>query len=120
MDIPQWVPGVGGNHFGLNIPMLYTGTERWRGGPAMIHDRGAEIVDLPGGSRVIPHDQSIRAAYNMGASSSQSRTGGGITINISSVTLNNGGDIKDMARKVAEQIQYEMEKRAINNAVGAI
>ena len=116
-SIPDWVPGVGGKHFGLNIPMLAHGTPNWMGGPAVINERGGELVDLPQGSRVIPHDQSIRSAYDMGARSSH---GNDITVNIIGTTINNGQDIKELARQVAEQIHYEMEKEAINSAVGGI
>lgn len=113
---PEWTPGVGGKSFGpLNIPMLATGTDNWQGGPAVIHDAGAEIVDLPSGTRVIPHDKSMREAFNSGAKSA-----GGISINISGVTINNGADINEFAKKVAARIQYEMEKEAINRTVGAI
>lgn len=116
VDIPDWVPGVGGKHFGVNIPYLAHGTDDWGGGPAVINEKGGEIVDLPSGARVIPHDQSVRAAYNMGAAARC----GDIHINISGVTINNGSDIREFARKVAEQIHYEMEKEAINSTVGAI
>lgn len=34
----------------------------------MIHDRGAEIVDLPKGTRVYPHDKSIQIARQEGRS----------------------------------------------------
>lgn len=118
IDIPSWVPGFGGQTFGpLNVPHLYTGTSNWQGGPAMVHDRGAEIIDLPQGSRVIPHDASLRNAYNMGKSSAGNA---GITVNISGVNINNGNDINEFARKVAERIHYEMEKEAMNRTVGAI
>ena len=120
VDIPSWVPKYGGSHFGLNIPYLYNGTTDWQGGAAVVNDRGAEIINLPSGAQVIPHSQSMRNAYNMGASSGNLRTGGGITVNISGVTINNGSDIREFARKVAEQIHYEMEKEAINSTVGAI
>jgi len=40
----------------------------------MIHDRGAEIVDLPSGTRVYPHDKSLKKAYQDGAAS-KGRTG---------------------------------------------
>ena len=69
IKIPDWVPGLGGKDFKINIPtiqMLYTGTNNWRGGPAMIHDRGAEIVDLPSGTRVYPHDKSLQMAREEG------------------------------------------------------
>ena len=66
VDVPDWVPGVGGQHYQPSIPMLATGTENWTGGLAMIHDAGAEIVDLPQGARVYPHDKSIAMAFNAG------------------------------------------------------
>ncbi|WP_293997852.1 phage tail tape measure protein [uncultured Megasphaera sp.] len=116
VDIPSWVPGVGGNHFGMNIPYLASGTDSWQGGFAVINEKGGEIVDLPQGSRVMPHDQSVKAAYNMGTRSRND----GITVNIIGTTINNGEDIKELARKVAEQIHFEMEKEAINSTVGGI
>lgn len=116
VDIPSWVPEYGGQHFGVNIPYLAHGTDDWGGGPAVINERGGEIVDLPSGARVIPHDQSVRAAYNMGAAARR----GDIHINISGVTITNGQDVKDFARQIAAQIQYEMEKEAINSTMGAI
>lgn len=119
VTIPEWVPGYGGESFGpLNIPHLYTGTDNWRGGPAVVHDRGAEIIDLPNGTRVVPHDQSMRQAYNMGKSSSSS--GNHFTVQFSGVTIQNGSDIKELARNVVREIHYEMEKHAMNRAVGAI
>lgn len=117
VDIPAWVPEVGGQHFGLNIPYLARGTDNWGGGPAVINERGGEMVDLPSGTRVIPHDRSIQIAYNMGAAR---RGSGDITVNLYGTTINSGGDIKELARRIAAHIQYEMEKEAINSTVGAI
>lgn len=117
VDIPDWVPNYGGSKFGLNIPYLSHGTNNWGGGAAVINEKGGEIVDLPKGSRVIPHDESVRTAYNMGM---RSQGGNDITVNIIGTTINNGQDIKELARQVAEQIHYEMEKEAINSAVGGI
>ena len=70
IDIPDWVPVLGGKTYGIHIPtipMLYQGTSNWRGGTAIIHDRGGEIVDLPKGTRVYPHDKSIALAWKEGA-----------------------------------------------------
>lgn len=67
VDIPDWVPLVGGTHFGLNIPTipaLAKGTSDWQGGLVQISERGGEIVDLPKGSRVYPHDESVSIAKN--------------------------------------------------------
>ena len=56
---------VGGGHIGFNIPTIPTlakGTDNWKGGIVQISEKGGEIVDLPSGSRVYPHDESIRMA----------------------------------------------------------
>lgn len=64
--VPEWVPGIGGKGWeGLNIPQIPTlakGTDNWQGGIVQISERGGEIVDLPSGSRVYPHDESVQIA----------------------------------------------------------
>lgn len=119
VDIPDWVPGVGGQHFGVNIPTLYTGTSNFSGGPAVINDRfGGEIVDLPSGTRIIPHDQSVQQAYKMGSMSGG--FGGDININISNANFANTGDEKREIKRIASEIFFELETRAINLNTGAI
>lgn len=121
INIPTWVPGIGGQGFGpLNIPHLASGTDNWPGGTAMIHDRGAEIVDLPSGSRVIPHDKSITAAYNQGKAQSFAGISGGINVHIANVNVNGDDDIEKLARDIAARIFAQMQKRAVNLKVGAI
>ena len=117
VDVPDWVPDYGGQHIGFNIPYLARGTRDWPGGPAVINDRGGEIAYMPSGSVVLPHDNSIRAAYNMG-----SQNGNQISVNVNfyGTSVNNMGDIKEIARQIAAEIQRETEKIAINNTVGAI
>lgn len=70
VDIPDWIPGVGGKSFGVNIPKiphLARGTDDWIGGLARINEGGrGELVNLPGGSQVIPHDVSMRYAREAG------------------------------------------------------
>ena len=72
--VPSWIPGVGGKSIGVNIPKipnLYTGTDHWKGGLAAINEPrfGGEIVDLPKGTRVYPHDESIKKARAEGKQS---------------------------------------------------
>lgn len=38
------------------------GTSYWRGGLTRVNERGSEIIDLPSGTRIIPHDISTKAA----------------------------------------------------------
>lgn len=117
VSVPEWVPGVGGQVYNPAIPHLYSGTENWKGGPAMVHDRGAEIIDLPSGSRVIPHDQSINTAYSQGQ---RSAGGTNITINIANANMGSGGDMRKLARDLADQLLYELQTRAVNQNEGAI
>jgi len=42
------------------------GTSYWRGGPTMVNERGGEIIDLPRGSRIYPHDKSVQMAKSGG------------------------------------------------------
>lgn len=66
IDVPDWVPGIGGTTYSFNIPTIptdmpnyATGTSYHRGGLAMINEGGrGEIVDLPNGTAVIPPDKS--------------------------------------------------------------
>jgi hypothetical protein len=63
VDIPDWVPIVGGQHFGLSIakiPMLATGGNVWREGSAIVGERGPELLNLPAGASVHPLTASQR------------------------------------------------------------
>lgn len=114
LTIPDWVPGIGGQSFKINvptIPMLYQGTDNWKGGMAMIHDQGGEIVDLPQGSRVYPHDKSIEMARMEGARNS---SGGSVTVNIQKladkIEVRSDEDID----RIAEALAYRLKKIAFN------
>ena len=113
VTIPDWVPGLGGKSFGINIPtipQLYKGTNNWKGGVAMIHDRGGEIVDLPQGSRVYPHDKSVEMARREGERSGS----GSISINIQKladkIEVRSDEDID----RIAEALAYKLKKIALN------
>ena len=67
ISLPDWVPKIGGK--GINIPLipkLAKGTDNWKGGIVQVHEKGGEIIDLPNGSRVYPHDESVKKAYQDG------------------------------------------------------
>ena len=115
VTIPDWVPGLGGKSFGINIPtipQLYRGTDNWKGGMAMIHDRGGEIVDLPQGSRVYPHDKSVEMARKEGA-----KEKAGVTIIIQKladkIEIRDDKDI-DL---IAEALANKLKKVAFNMGV---
>ena len=114
IKVPDWVPLIGGKDFSINIPpvpLLYKGTDNWKGGMAVIHDRGGEIVDLPQGSRVYPHDKSVEMARRDGAA--QGKTGS-VVINIQKladkIEVRSDEDID----RIAEALAYKLKKVAFN------
>lgn len=114
LTIPDWVPLIGGKSFSINIPtipQLYKGTDNWRGGAAMIHDRGGEIVDLPKGTRVYPHDKSVEMARKEGAAAGSA---GSISIVIQKladkIEVRNDEDID----RIAEALAIKLKKVALN------
>lgn len=113
VNIPDWVPGLGGKSFGINIPtipQLYKGTGNWKGGMAMIHDRGGEIVDLPQGSRVYPHDKSVEMARKDG----ERKGSGAVTINIQKLADNLEVRSDQDIDRIAEALAYKLKKIAFN------
>ena len=104
ISIPDWVPGVGGASLKIPlIPQLAKGTDNWAGGVAQISERGGEIVDLPSGSRVYPHDETVKMAYQDGANT-------GKTVNVSipkiadTIVVREDADIDKIVNKLAKQL----------------
>ena len=118
--IPDWVPNWGGKDFSLNIPLLFTGTENWKGGLAKIHDQGGEIIDLPSGTRVMPHDKSVKEAREMGRKEGavNNRTNNSITINklADSIVVREEADID----KIISGLVNKLQVHAINTMEGAV
>ena len=105
IDIPKWIPVIGGNTYSFNIPKIpdipnfATGTSYHRGGLAEINEGGrGEIVDLPNGSKVIPADKSKKILDNSNKN---------INININVYGGNN--DVDEIVDKVAYKIKYALE-----------
>ncbi|WP_048341134.1 phage tail tape measure protein [Clostridium haemolyticum] len=104
--VPDWVPGLGGKGFdGLNIPKiprLAKGTNNWQGGIVQVHEKGGEIIDLPGGSRVFPHDKSVSMAREQGRKEAKPETPANVNLTIN---INGTNDPKQVAREVRKQIE---------------
>ena len=112
LKIPDWVPVLGGKNFSINIPtipMLAKGTNNWTGGLAMTQERGGEIMDLPRGTRVYPHDKSVQMARAEGA---KAGSGTNININISKladkVEVRSDKDIDAIVNKLADKLEKIM------------
>lgn len=95
----------GGEEVSLpEIPKLYKGADNWKGGLAITQDKGAEIMDLPHGTRVYPHDKSLSMAYQEGKQASTS----GNTISIAkladSIIVREEADIDKIADRLCRKI----------------
>lgn len=105
----------------VSIPRLAKGTENWRGGIVQISERGGEIVDLPQGSRVYPHDKSVSMAKEQGRKEGKNTKGETkITITIpklaDQIVVREDGDID----KVAQRLADKLEKVAKNMGGGEV
>lgn len=100
LKIPDWVPGVGGKALYISkIPMLARGTKNWSGGIAQVNEKGGEIIDLPRGTRVYPHDESIRRAKQEGSKN--------ITIAkiADTIVIREEADIDKTVKKLVEELE---------------
>jgi hypothetical protein len=66
------------------------GTNNWGGGPTLINEDGGEIVDLPQGTRIYPHDVSMEMAKNSDSGN------GGDTYNFYNVPMDQIGEVKEL------------------------
>lgn len=109
LKIPDWVPGIGGKDFRINIPVipqLAKGTGNWKGGLVQVHERGGEIIDLPRGTRVYPHDKSVQMAYREG-----SRRGASLIIQklADQIIIREDADIDRIVDKLADMLKKASE-----------
>lgn len=99
----SWSSGLGGGTGGLSFPMYAGGTNSAPGGPAIVNEQGGEILDLPSGTRVIPHDVSMAMA----------QSGGG-----SSVTINNYSDARPNVERSSNGDVTITLRKAVDDMVG--
>lgn len=83
------------------------GTSYFKGGTAKVNERGAEIIDLPRGSRIYPHAESLKMAYNEGRASGGGK--GNITITVAKLAENiqvrSDSDIEAIAAALANKLE---------------
>ena len=48
------------------VPAKATGDLNWMGGLVQVSEKGGEIIDLPHGTRIYPHDESVRMGKGAG------------------------------------------------------
>ena len=105
VDLPS---AVGGGHIGFNIPTIPTlakGTDYWQGGIVQISEKGGEIVDLPTGSRVYPHDESVRIARQDG----RKNYSFAIAKLADSIVVREEADIDKIAEAIVKRIEQAID-----------
>ena len=105
VDLPS---AVGGGHIGFNIPTIPTlakGTDYWQGGIVQISEKGGEIVDLPTGSRVYPHDESVRIARQDG----RKNYSVAIAKLADSIVVREEADIDKIAEAIVKRIEQAID-----------
>ena len=126
IDIPKWSPIFPGKHIGFNIakiPYLAQGTDNFQGGFAVINERGGELVSLPDGTQVIPHDISVqyaREAARANSVNSIDLTGilEGVIINVYSQTNVDGTPLMQKSadytiKKITNQQRGNMRAKGV-------
>jgi len=89
---------------GTEIKKNAVGTSYFSGGQTRINEFGGEIVDLPQGTRIIPHDISQQIAKN---------SGGGITVNVTVMgnMIGNQEFLNKLTDAFARKLQVAMAVR---------
>ncbi|MGB9813534.1 MAG: phage tail tape measure protein [Thermovenabulum sp.] len=103
--VPNWVPLIGGKEWGFNlpkIPMLAAGTDYFQGGPAIVGEKGPELVYLPRGSKVIDNQKTEKLL--------SSKKSVNVTINVEKMEVRSEADLK----KFAEMFVSMLEKEVLN------
>lgn len=107
-------------HDGEEVGEHAIGTPWFSGGKTWIHEKGAEIVDLPTGTRIVPHDESLKQQYQRGFEKGRAQQPTTPSINIAkladSIVVREQADID----RFTEQIVFRIQQAAMNNMVGAV
>lgn len=108
------------------LPHFATGTDNFKGGFAVINEnQKGEIVNLPNGSQVIPHDISLRYAEEAASRASvTNNTFGNININISAPNLNGQAAARAVAFEISDKVvsqiaqKLDRQKNRYSSAIG--
>ncbi len=103
IEVPDWVPKLGGKSLGFNLPSLSeippfaAGGVMSKSGLALVGERGPEIVSLPGGARV----------YDSAASRSMA---GGVSVSVKmdGLVVREEADISKLAHALAREAERKL------------
>ena len=101
--------GDSGKAGGATVPKMAGGTMNWAGGIVQVSERGGEILDLPGGTRIYPHDKSVAMARAEGRRMSTNS----ISVNVSgnNFTVREEADINKIGEAIARKLSMAVSNR---------
>lgn len=109
-SISGWASGIaekGSEITGLQpAPAAANGVDNFVGGLIQVNENGGELINLPGGSTVIPHDQSVAAALERGVSI------GAKSLALYANNSSRGSLSQNTAEKAAERNEYNISFQA--------
>lgn len=98
---------LNGNGYVSRLDYSATGTPYWKGGPTYVNEgRRGEIINLPSGTQIIPHDVSMAAAQGGGGRNVT------VNVNIAGNVLGNRQYAEELGRYVADKVMKAWEVTA--------
>lgn len=98
---------LNGNGYVSKADYSATGTPFWKGGPTYVNEgRRGEIINLPSGTKIIPHDVSMAAAQGGGGRSVT------VNVNIAGNVLGNRQYAEELGQYVADKVMKAWEVTA--------
>ena len=105
---------------GAEIGQHWTGSSWFAGGKTWVHEKGAELINLPTGAQIVPHAESLKQQYQKGYERGCAQQVQGQNINIAkladSIVVREDADVDRLAEKIA----FKIQQQAVNNMVGAV
>lgn len=98
----------------------WTGSTWFHGGKTWINEKGAELVNLPTGTQIVPHSESLKQQYQKGLADGTAKQAGSTTISIAkiadSIVVREDADID----KIADALAFKLKQYSMNSMVSAV
>lgn len=98
----------------------WTGSTWFHGGKTWINERGAELVNLPTGTQIVPHSESLKQQYQKGLADGTAKQKGSTSITIAkiadSIVVREDADID----KIADALAFKLKQFSMNAMVSAV
>lgn len=91
---------------GADIPHNARGTDNWKGGPTYMNEEGGELAVLPGGSAIIPADQTDRLMSSFTSNTTNQQNSRSMTFSPKvEIKVEGGGDPQAIADAVEARVR---------------